>query len=66
MGQSVYRVTESTGQLKKGDQIYLDGKHKNHFEVYDKNGKAKAVLNVDGSINEKKTAAGSSRGERYD
>lgn len=63
-GQSVYRVTDNAGTLKKGDQIYLDGKHKDHFEVYDKNGKAKAVLNMDGTVNAKKTEAALEEGRR--
>ncbi len=51
-GQSVYKVTEDVGDiLKKGDQIYLDGLHKNHLEVFTKNGKLRTVLNLDGNVN---------------
>ncbi|MCL4923548.1 hypothetical protein, partial [Streptococcus suis] len=50
-GQSVYKVTESIGELKKGDQLYLDGLHKDHLEVFDKRGKLKDVLNLDGTSN---------------
>ena len=51
-GQSVYKVTEDVGDiLKKGDQIYLDGLHKNHLEVFDRNGKLRTILNLDGTEN---------------
>ena len=50
-GQSVYKVTENIGDLKKGDQLYLDGLHKDHLEVFDKRGKLKNVLNLDGTSN---------------
>lgn len=65
-GQSVYKVTDKSGVLNKGDKIYLDGKHKDHFEVYDKNGKAKAVLNMDGSLNAKKTETALKEGRRLE
>ncbi len=50
-GQSVYKVTENIGELKKGDQIYLDGLHKDHLEIFDKRGRLKDVLNLDGTSN---------------
>jgi len=56
-GQSLYRVSKKTGSLKKGDHYYLDGLHKNHLEVFDKNGNFKFVLNLDGSKNPSKTAS---------
>lgn len=31
--------------------------HKDHLEVYNSNGNVKSVLNLDGTINEKKTSA---------
>ena len=40
---------------KKGDQLYLDGSHKDHIEVFDKRGKFKKVINLDGSVNDVKT-----------
>lgn len=43
--------------LKKGDQIYLDGAHKNHLEVFDSKGNFKTVLNLDGTFNEAKDNA---------
>ena len=58
-GQSVFKVTEKVGGtvLKKGDQVYLDAKHKDHLEVLDSKGNAKAVLNLDGTVNAAKTEA---------
>lgn len=41
--------------LKKGYGFYLDALHKDHLEVIDKQGKVIAVLNLDGSLNKKKT-----------
>ena len=43
--------------IRKGDQFYLDSTHGNHIEVFDSNNKARAVLNLDGSLNSAKTAA---------
>ena len=55
-GQSVYQVTNNIGRdIVKGDKYYLDGFHKNHSEVFDKNRNTKAVLNLDGSHNDAKT-----------
>ena len=63
-GQSVYRVTENAGTLRKGDQIYLDGKHKDRLKIYDRNGKAKAALNMECTVNSKKTEAVLEEGRR--
>ena len=61
-GQSVYKATGDIGDyIKKGDQFYLDGQHKNHIEVFDKRGNFRAVLNLDGTINEAKTKAAEGR-----
>jgi filamentous hemagglutinin len=61
-GQSVYKATSSVGDyIKKNDQLYLDGLHKDHIELFDKNGNFKAVLNLDGTLNEAKTVAGEGR-----
>ncbi|MBO9354431.1 filamentous hemagglutinin N-terminal domain-containing protein [Bordetella petrii] len=55
-GQSVYQAKGAIGEhIFKGDKFYLDAMHKNHIEVFYENGKAKAVLNLDGSINAEKT-----------
>ncbi|OCY34606.1 hypothetical protein BFR75_02585 [Acinetobacter pittii] len=57
-GQSVYKVnTEVNSYITKGDQLYLDGLHKDHFEVFDKQGRFKAVVNLDGSYNSSKSKA---------
>lgn len=60
-GQSVYKVDKKVGNLKKNDQIYLDGLHKDHLEVFDKNGNFRTVLNLDGSINLDKFIKGHGR-----
>ena len=65
-GQSIYLVTEKVENsvLKKGDQLYLDGKHKDHIEVFDSKGNARAVLNLDGTVNKAKTETAIERGRR--
>lgn len=55
-GQTVYKVTKNAGPLRKGDHYYLDGLHKDHIEVFDKNGRFLKVLNLDGTVNASKTA----------
>ena len=50
-GQTVYKVDKKTGNLKKNDQVYLDGLHKDHLEVFDKNGTLRTILNLDGTVN---------------
>ncbi|MGX2970712.1 polymorphic toxin-type HINT domain-containing protein, partial [Ursidibacter sp. B-7004-1] len=55
-GMPVYKITKRIDRLSKGDQIYLDNMHNDHFEVFDRHGEFKFVLNLDGSINESKTA----------
>ena len=60
-GQSVYRVTKESGTLKRGYHYYLDNRHKDHFEVFDRRGKFKYVLNLDGTINQAKSAAAKGR-----
>ncbi|PEA54982.1 cytosolic protein [Bacillus pseudomycoides] len=56
-GQTVYKVDKKVDNpyLKKGDQFYLDNLHKDHIEVFDKQGNFRAVLNLDGNINIEKT-----------
>ena len=55
-GQTVYVVTNDINDyLTKGRQFYLDAKHNNHIEVFDKNNKINCVLDLDGSINKTKT-----------
>ncbi|WP_322026758.1 hemagglutinin repeat-containing protein [Burkholderia sp. BCC1977] len=61
-GQSVYKVTSNVGDnIKKGDLVYLDGLHKDHLEIFDSKGNFKSVVNLDGSVNQGKTDAGSGR-----
>jgi RHS repeat-associated protein len=62
-GQSIYKVNSKIVEynLRKGDQFYLDGLHKNHIEVFDANGNFRHVMNLDGTINSAKTAAGQGR-----
>lgn len=65
-GQSVYKADKPIGDyIKRGDQFYLDAKHKDHIELFDSTGtKVKAVLNLDGSFNKKKTEAAIKEGRR--
>ncbi|MEB3754984.1 hypothetical protein [Acinetobacter sp. MD2(2019)] len=64
-GQTVYKVNSNiNSNLRKGDQVYLDGQHKNHLEVFDGKGKIKSVLNLDGSVNQKKTQQARSQGRK--
>jgi filamentous hemagglutinin len=61
-GQSVYEAQEKLGEyIKKNDQIYLDPMHKDHIEVFDKNGNFRWVLNLDGTPNPAKTDAAQGR-----
>jgi hypothetical protein len=63
-GQKVYKVTDKLDDFKyirRGDHYYLDNLHKNHIEVFDKKGKSKWVLNLDGTINIDKTAKAKGR-----
>lgn len=49
-GQTIYEVVDKRiPGLKKGDQLYLDGLHKDHIEVFDKRGRFRKVINLDGS-----------------
>ncbi len=56
-GQQVYKLKKNmkSYKLNKSDQVYLDGLHKDHLEVFDKQGNPLRVLNLDGTINIKKT-----------
>jgi len=61
-GQSIYKANSNIGEvIRKGDQFYLDGQHKNHLELFDNKGNFKAVLNLDGTINKAKTEAAKGR-----
>ena len=51
-GQSVYEVMKKVDRnLRKRDYLYLDGLHMDHFEVFDKRGNLKSVLNLDCTLN---------------
>ena len=58
-GQSIHVVSRNSPGgnifLKKNDRFYLDALHKDHLEVFDRNGKFKMVLNLDGTLNAQKT-----------
>ncbi|MCG2596946.1 MAG: hemagglutinin repeat-containing protein [Achromobacter sp.] len=61
-GQTVYQADRRIGNnIKKGDKFYLDGKHMDHIEVFDGRGNVRCVLNLDGSINDRKTKAAEGR-----
>ena len=51
-GQTVYRVIKNIPGtlLKKGYQFYLDNFHKDHLEVFDKQGFAKTVIDLNGNV----------------
>lgn len=66
-GQSVYKVTSKKLDnkfIKPKDQYYLDNSHKDHLEFFDKKGKFKHVLNLDGSFNIKKTLKAGKEGRK--
>ena len=56
-GQEIYKASAKSSEfgIKKGDYFYLDDLHFDHIEVFNKSGKAKKVLNLDGTENAKKT-----------
>jgi len=64
-GQQIYKVTSKVSidgvNLKPGDYYYLDGMHKDHIEVFSKNDTSKGVFNLDGTLNESKTAKAATR-----
>ena len=61
-GQSVYEVMKKIDRnLRKGDYLYLDGLHMDHFEVFDEHGNLKSGLNLDGTSNSKKFNLASGR-----
>ena len=53
----IYKVTADFGHsdIKKGDYIHFDKLHKCELEVYDKTGQSKAVVWLDGIVNQQKT-----------
>ena len=60
-GQSIFKMTKKLGEIRKGDQYYLDGREKNHLEVFDAQGKSRGVYNLDGTKNLTKTEAAKGR-----
>ena len=60
-GQSIYKATSDSAGISKGDYFYLDDLHKDHLEVFDKNGNFIKAINLDGSLNHDKTANGYGR-----
>ena len=64
-GQTVYEVVDKgIDGLKKGDLVYLDGLHKDHLEVFNRNGRISQVLNLDGTRNLSKTEIAFREGRR--
>jgi len=47
--------------IRKGDLFYIDDQHMNHIEVFDRRGKTRGVLNLDGTYNEAKSKAAKGR-----
>ncbi len=62
-GQKMYKITAKIPEtsLKIGDIFYLDALEKNHLEVFDAHGNIKTVLNLDGTVNVKKSNAAKGR-----
>ena len=60
-GAQLFRVGKRNAGLSKGQYFYLDTKHGDHLEVFDKNGYFLRVLNLDGTENAAKTAAAAGR-----
>lgn len=62
-GQTIFKLNRKLNKygLKKGDQFYLDAVHKDHLEVFNKRGKFKTVLNLDGTENILKREAAKNR-----
>jgi filamentous hemagglutinin len=64
-GQAVYKASDNVSEnIRKGDQFYLDAKHRDHLEVFDQRGNFIHVLNLDGTINPAKTAKAAAEGRR--
>jgi filamentous hemagglutinin len=62
-GRSVYIISETnTLGINKGYYYYLDHLHKDHLEVFDKQGKFVKAINLDGKLNKAKTAWGLKEG----
>jgi filamentous hemagglutinin len=61
--KSWYKATSRiSNEIRKGDIFYLDTAHYNHLEVFSgTDGSFRAVVNLDGSINEAKTRAAKGR-----
>ena len=49
--------------IRKGDRFYIDKYHMNHIEMFDANNKARAALNLDGSLNQAKTTVALNQGQ---
>ena len=55
VGRGRFKITSNVGEMRKGDIFYLDMFHKDHLEVFNRRGEFRVVLNLDGTINRKKT-----------
>ena len=64
-GAEIYVFNKKTKhkgvKYNKGDYFYKDNFHKDHYEVFKKDNSSKVVINLDGSINEKKTSKAKKR-----
>lgn len=64
-GESVYQVDHTINKhIKSGDQLYLDKRHKDHLEVFNKSGNFKHVVNLNGSVNTQKTNQAKTQGRK--
>ncbi|WP_198027157.1 hypothetical protein [Parasaccharibacter apium] len=68
-GSKVYKavknIRNANGEvvIRKGDSFYIDTAHDDHLEVFSKFREERPVVNLDGSINDKKTV--SAKGRRF-
>ena len=68
-GDKVYKavknIRNADGEvvIRKGDSFYIDTAHDDHLEVFSKFRAERPVVNLDGSINDKKTV--SAKGRRF-
>lgn len=65
-GSAVYKATDGIGRnIKRGDNLYLDSRHKDHIEVFKSNGELRSVINLDGTLNDAKTAVARAEGRTW-
>lgn len=63
--EAVKNIRNANGEvvIRKGDSFYIDTAHDDHLEVFSKFRAERPVVNLDGSISDKKTV--SAKGRRF-